>query len=157
MILTPPPTFLLHNTHLMRPIFSSSIDTSSDEPSATKGSATPPPSSYPHESTNQTWPISYPLSQANIVFVKPDWSDLEATIKFLRQHPEVAEGIANRQRDVMVTQGYLSQAAETCYWRSLIKAWNKMARTSESGDGGRGYWGDGVRWETFSLTRSTKL
>ena len=51
----------------------------------------------------------------------------------------------------MVNGGYLSEAAEACYWRSLIRAWSKMARTSESeGEKGRG-WSEGTRWETYSL------
>ncbi|RFU32879.1 hypothetical protein B7463_g3475, partial [Scytalidium lignicola] len=156
VILTPPPTFLLHNTHLMRPLFSSSLDLSASDPYKDKyWPAKPPPTSYPHESTNITWPVSYPSSQANIVFVKPDWSDLGDTINFLMERPEIGESIANRQRDIMIKQGYLSEAAEVCYWRSLITAWSSMAVTSESDNASGEYWGDGVKWETYSLTKST--
>lgn len=111
----------------------------------------PPASAYPVPSTNITWPVSYPPSLANIIFVRPDWSDLEATILYLRQNPEIAKGIAQNQRELMVNGGYLSEAAEACYWRSLIRAWSKMVRTSESkGEKGRA-WGEGTRWETYSL------
>ncbi|KAH8814888.1 hypothetical protein F5884DRAFT_154746 [Xylogone sp. PMI_703] len=159
VILTPPLAFLLHNTHLMRPLFSSTIYLSSTNLDADRHNAKSPPSSaFPDESTRKTWPASYPPSQANIVFVKPDWSDLEDTVEFLMKHPGIGEGIANRQRDVMVKQGYLSEAAEACYWRKLITAWALMARTSESGNTADGsYWGDGTRWETFSLTGSTGI
>jgi hypothetical protein len=44
--------------------------------------------------------ILLPFS-ANIVFIPPDWSDLEAIVAWLRAHPEIAEGIAERQREVV--------------------------------------------------------
>jgi len=42
--------------------------------------------------------------------------------------------------------GYLSEAAENCYWRSWIRAWSRIAGTDEA-DG----WGMGIRWEPFTL------
>jgi hypothetical protein len=72
-----------------------------------------------------------PPSQANIVFIAPDWSDLESTVSWLRTHPAIAEGIAERQREV-VEKGYLSEASEVCYWRALIRGgvvwWGLMRR-----------------------------
>jgi hypothetical protein len=86
-----------------------------------------------------------------MIFVSPDWSDLEATILYLRKNPELAKGIARNQRELMVKGGYLSESAEACYWRSLIRAWGKVVRTSETdGEVGEG-WGEGMRWETYSL------
>jgi hypothetical protein len=87
--------------------------------------------------------------------VEPDWTDLEQTVEWLQAHPAIAEGIARRQRQMVVDAGYLSPASETCYWRSLIKAWSSVARIDEDV---WGRWddegpkkGEGVRWETYSL------
>jgi hypothetical protein len=63
---------------------------------------------------------------------------------WLRENPKIAKGIAQRQRELMVGSGYLSEAAETCYWRSLIRVWSRTVRTDEA-DG----WGMGVRWCKF--------
>lgn len=144
IILTPPPTFLLHTTHLLRPLFSSVLLSGSHPSKPTK----PPSNSYPLPATAKTWPLSYPPDDANIVFVRPDWSDLEATLKWLRDHPAIAAGIARRQRSLTVEKGYLSEAAEACYWRSMIRAWSRTARIE-------GDWGEGMRWETFSLLGKT--
>ncbi|KAG0650419.1 hypothetical protein D0Z07_2927 [Hyphodiscus hymeniophilus] len=151
IILTPPPTFLLHTTHLIRPLFSSLLPLSPIHPSSPHPAfPTPPsPTSYPIPSTNITWPLSYPPSLANAVFVHPDWSDLEAVIGYLEANPATAQGIAERQRETMVARGYLSQAAEVCYWRRLIRSWSETASWEES------EWEDGMRWETFSLLGKT--
>ncbi len=77
----------------------------------------------------------------------PDWSDLGDTVKWLEANPRVAEGIANRQRDLFVGGGYLSPAAEACYWRALIRGWSAVAQTD--GEGWEAQ--DGVRWELFSM------
>jgi len=87
---------------------------------------------------------------ANIVFVAPDWSDLEATILYLRKNAEVARGIAERQREMIVGGGYLSEGAEACYWRSLVRAWARMARVQDMNE-----WEQGMRWETFVLLGKT--
>ncbi len=86
------------------------------------------------------------------MFVNPDWSDLEDMIKWLEDNPEIAKGIGQRQRDLMVGGGYLSEAAEACYWRKLIKGWSETAKPHDENEA----WGKGVRWETFSLTGSVK-
>lgn len=114
IILTPPPTYLLHTTHLMRPLHTSTLPFSS--PSA------------PRSPTADRWP-SYPATEANIIFVAPDWRDLEATIAYLRANPDVARGIAKRQREMVSEYGYLSSAAETCYWRALMRGWASVVRT----------------------------
>lgn len=81
------------------------------------------------------------------MFIAPDWADLGDTIFWLEAHPDVAEGIARRQRDFFIGRGYLSPAMETCYWRALIRGWSSVVRLE-----GRG-WEDrvGVSWEEFSL------
>jgi len=150
IIITTPLTFLLHTSHLLQPVYSSSLPLSAHK-SPSSDIYTPPPFSYSIPSTKTTWPVSYPASLANIVFVQRDWSDLEDTIKYLRQNPEIAKGIAQRQRDMMVSEGYLSEAAEVCYWRGLIKGWSSMARVDE------GEWEQGMRWETFSLVEKVNF
>ncbi|PMD33840.1 hypothetical protein L207DRAFT_589394 [Hyaloscypha variabilis F] len=139
IILTPPLTYQMHTTHLLRPLFSSSL------PLFTSSTTRPEPS--------PRWPKAYPPSQANIVFIAPDWSDLESTVSWLRTHPTIAEGIAERQREV-VEKGYLSEASEVCYWRALIRGWSSVVGVDEEVWGS---WDDeesrGVRWEEFSLTQ----
>lgn len=81
--------------------------------------------------------------------MSPDWSDLEAVIEYLEANPEIAQGIAQRQRETMVDRGYLSQAAEVCYWRRLIRSWSETVRWDKA------EWSEGMRWETFSLLEKT--
>jgi hypothetical protein len=117
----------MHTTHLLRPLFSSSLPLSTTTTSSNQHKSDP----------NPHWSKSYPPSQANIIFISPNWSDLEVTIAWLRAIPAVAEGIADRQRAV-VRKGYLSEAAETCYWRALVKGWADVVRIDEE------VWG---KWE----------
>ncbi|KAI0454611.1 glycosyl transferase family 90-domain-containing protein [Xylaria acuta] len=135
VLLTPPIAWRQHTTHLVRPLFSSDLGLG-----------------VPHEwalssGIRKAWPTHYGPAEANAVFVAPDWSDLGDTISWLEAHPDVAEGIARRQRDLFVGRGYLSPAMETCYWRALIRGWSSVARLEEKG------WEDraGVSWEEFSL------
>jgi hypothetical protein len=128
---------MVHTTHMMKPVFSSTLPLSK------------PRSEYltKHRSINRTWPNQYLASEANVVFVSPDWSDLEATIEYLEQNPEIALGIAKRSRKELVEHGYLSPAAEVCYWRSLIRRWSDTVQVDES------EWPEeGMRWETFTMT-----
>ena len=132
VLITPPLTYLLHTTHLMRPVFSSSI--------------LRPKKPLPK---NPRWPHSYPVSEANVVFVDSEWNDLEATIQWLKANDKIARNIARRQRVGLVDNGYLSEAAEVCYWRGLIRAWASVAKPSDKEWSVGG--GKGMRWETFSL------
>jgi hypothetical protein len=133
----------------MRPIFSSLLPLA-QQPNQHPTKPTPPPlESYPLPSTNHTWPVSYPPSLANAVFVRPDWSDLEAVIHYLESNPDIAKGIARRQREMFVQRGYLSEAADVCYWRRLIRGWSEMATVEPT------EWGEGMRWETHSLLWKT--
>jgi len=136
VLLTPPIAWLQHTTHLIRPLFSADLDLG-------MGKKTWAPS----EGEQKAWPVHYRPEEANAVFVAPDWSDLEATIRWLEAHPVVSEGIAARQRELFVDRGYLSPAAEACYWRALIRGWSKVVRTEGEG------WEDqpGVRWELFAM------
>ncbi|KAI0549918.1 hypothetical protein F4679DRAFT_231858 [Xylaria curta] len=103
---------------------------------------------YPAPWVRTAWPTSYSASsEANIVFVAPDWSDLEATVAWLEAHPGIASGIARRQRALFEGGGYLSPAAETCYWRGLIRGWSEVVRVDEGTFDGL----EEVTWEEFSL------
>ncbi|KAK4152116.1 AFG1-like ATPase-domain-containing protein [Chaetomidium leptoderma] len=134
VVLTPPIQWMQHVTHLARPLFSSELNLGG------KGWT-------PSERVKRAWPVRYKPEEANIVFVAPDWSDLGETVAWLEEHPDIAEGIARRQRDMFVGGGYFSPAAEACYWRALVRGWAKMARTEGQG------WEDteGVTFEAFSL------
>ncbi|KAI8949438.1 glycosyl transferase family 90-domain-containing protein [Xylaria longipes] len=135
VLLTPPIAWRQHMTHLVRPLFSSDL-----VPGATHEWAL-------SSGVRKAWPTHYSPAEANAVFVAPDWSDLGDTIAWLEAHPDIAEGIAQRQRGLFVGRGYISPAMETCYWRALIRGWSSVVRLEGEG------WDDsvGVIWEEFSL------
>ncbi|KAH1491547.1 hypothetical protein LV164_008173 [Aspergillus fumigatus] len=137
IILTPPMAWMLHTTHLVRPVFSSAL-------LQTTPSWGPPNQS---DRIQRAWPTDLSTEDANLVMVSPDWSDLEATIAWLEDHPTMAEGIADRQRQLFHDGGYHSPAAEACYWRALIRGWSKVAEP----EGREWSEHEGVRWELFSL------
>ncbi|ROV95709.1 hypothetical protein VMCG_07585 [Cytospora schulzeri] len=136
VVLTPPIDWVQHTTHLVRPLFSNTLP-------GLEGTW------QPGAATQRAWPVRYAPGEANLVFVKPDWSDLEDVIMWLENHPDVAEGIARRQRDMFAGGGYFSPAAEVCYWRALIKGWNEAVRVDEGDLGGIG---DSQTFEAFVLT-----
>ncbi|KAK7969439.1 hypothetical protein PG988_008512 [Apiospora saccharicola] len=80
---------------------------------------------YPAPWVRQAWPRSYHEDDEekgpNMVFVAPDWSDLESVVAWLEAHPRAAEGIARRQRALFHGRGYFSPAAEMCYWRAALR------------------------------------
>jgi hypothetical protein len=88
---------------------------------------------------------------ANAIYVDPDFSNLEGVVKFLDKHPEISKRIARNQRNLMVGGGYLSLAAETCYWRALIRGWGEVAVVTEE-------WGSdiGERYETWLLNEVSR-
>jgi hypothetical protein len=133
--ITPPIAWLQHTTHLIKPLFSADLDLKqASEWTPSSGAA-------------GAWPRHYGPEEANIIFVAPDWSDLGALISYLENNPAVAEGIATRQRQLFVREGYFSPAAEACYWRELIRGWAKVARTE-----GEGWEREaGVPWELFAM------
>ena len=150
VVITPPIGWMQHTTHLVKPLFSSSLDFphQSSHAKPVGGSADTARQRWtPSERLQKTWPIQYRPEEANIVFVAPDWSDLEETILWLEAHPKVAEGIAMRQREQFVGGGYFSPAAETCYWRALVRGWSNVVQIDPKD------WKDfeGVSYELFSL------
>ncbi|KAI1418527.1 glycosyl transferase family 90-domain-containing protein [Hypoxylon sp. FL1857] len=147
VILAPPIAWMQHLTHLVKPAFSSSLDGVARTPLGTT-SRPDQLAPYPAPWVKAAWPRSYdPGKEANMVFVAPDWSDLEATVAWLERHPRVAEGIARRQRELLDGGGYFSPAAETCYWRAAIRGWSSVVRTE-----GQGFEDlEEIPWEEFSL------
>lgn len=148
VVLTPPIGWMQHTTHLVKPLFSYSLfDKNDNEDEGNKEK----PTWTPSEATRRAWPTNYgPESEeANLVFVAPDWGDLEETVAWLEAHPEVAAGIARRQRETFVGGGYFSPAAETCYWRALIRGWGQVVRVDE---GDLAELGTGQTFETFALS-----
>ncbi|KAI8627166.1 glycosyl transferase family 90-domain-containing protein [Xylariaceae sp. FL1651] len=139
VLLTPPIAWLQYTTHLIRPLFSSDLDLGGKQ------------SWTQSEGIRKAWPTPYGPGEANAVFVAPDWSDLEDTVKWLEEHTDVAAGIATRQRDLFVEQGYLSPAAEVCYWRALIRGWSTVVELEDEG------WEDetGISWESFTMGAKT--
>ncbi|GFF47325.1 O-glucosyltransferase rumi homolog [Aspergillus udagawae] len=59
-------------------------------------------------------------SEANYVEVERDFSDLDRKISFLIDNPEIAERIADNAVRTFRDR-YLTPAAESCYWRHLIR------------------------------------
>ncbi|KAI1344852.1 hypothetical protein F5Y15DRAFT_421940 [Xylariaceae sp. FL0016] len=147
VILTPPISWLQHTTHLLRPLFSHALANVSRIPIPLPHGETNPLLPYPAPWVQSAWPKEYGEDEANIVFVAPDWSDLADTIAWLEARPDVAEGIATRQRDLFHGKGYLSPAAEMCYWRGLIRGWSEVVRYEGQGFDEM----DGIPWEEFSL------
>jgi hypothetical protein len=138
VLITPPPAWLQHTTHLMKPVFSHALHVA----------LAPGGKSWePSIGVKKAWPVSHAADRANVVFVAPDWSDLRDTLSWLEDHPSVAEGIATRQRDIFVGKGYLSPAAEVCYWRALIRGWSKVVRNIDD----LPELNEGLRWEQFAL------
>lgn len=176
VVLTPPLAWMQHLTHLVRPVFSYDLPSLAaaavdDEKEGSSGSTKPttierklrPPkiydngvheklhlAPYPAPWVQQAWPRSYHDDDEegpNMVFVAPDWSDLEGVVAWLEVHPRAAEGIARRQRALFHGRGYFSPAAEMCYWRAALRGW---ARAVRYGDDVAAL-GIGVPWEEFSL------
>ncbi|KAK4447881.1 glycosyl transferase family 90-domain-containing protein [Podospora aff. communis PSN243] len=134
VVLTPPILWMMHTTHLVRPVYSGYLlgrDKKGWEPA---------------KRAMRGWGTGVKKEEANMVFVEGDWSDLEETVEWLERHPDVAEGIARRQRELVVGGGYHSPAAEACYWRAAIKGWASRVRAE-------GEWeGLGIPFEAFSLS-----
>jgi hypothetical protein len=64
-------------------------------------------------------------SNQNFVEVERDFSDLSAAMEDLLDHPEKAKRIADNSVSVF-RERYLTQAAEACYWRHLMKRWKDV-------------------------------
>ena len=84
--------------------------------------------------------------EQNIVTVKEDWSDLQATIEGLLADPERAERIANNTVKTFRDR-YLTPAAEACYWRKLFEAWKEVTPEEKEVDINE----RGTSWESYLL------
>lgn len=64
--------------------------------------------------------------EANYVSVERDFSDLSRKMEFLIDHPETAQRIADNAVK-MFRDRYLTPAAESCYWRELVKKYASVS------------------------------
>ena len=143
VLITAPLMYLTHTAWLMRPI--SSRDLLAAFGSSGGSNALP--------SADGSDGVAFALLRtvhdwrlANAIYVSPKFDDLEEIVMFLRAHPRVARQIARNQREVVRKQRYLGSAAETCYWRALIRA---SASVLRAGAGWREEIGE--RYETWLL------
>lgn len=63
---------------------------------------------------------------ANFVEVESDFSDLERKIEYLIDRPEAAERIADNAVTTFRDR-YLTPAAESCYWRELVRLYGEVS------------------------------
>jgi hypothetical protein len=63
---------------------------------------------------------------ANYVRVSSDWSDLERKVEHLIDNPGVAERVASNAARTFRDR-YLTPAAESCYWRYLIREYGRAS------------------------------
>lgn len=91
---------------------------------------------------------------ANYVEVERDFSDLENKMENLLAHPDQAKKIADNSVRTFRDR-YLTPAAESCYWRRLIRGYGSVCdfepRLYNDTEGRK--W-RGVPFESFVLTRS---
>jgi hypothetical protein len=160
VVLTPPLGWMQHTSHLVRPLFShrlpgverTLLGAGRDLGGGIveKVSLAPYPSAWVAAAWGDGVGVGVGADDANMVFVAPDWSDLEAVVGWLEAHPDVAEGIARRQRETFHGGGFLSPAAETCYWRAAIRGWGSVVdyRDLELNDM------EAVPYEEFVITQN---
>ncbi|KAJ4369730.1 hypothetical protein N0V83_005493 [Neocucurbitaria cava] len=149
VFITAPLTWVTTSALLLRPIDAEELM------SSVEGSAKSPRTRRDAKPTSTQQTILNPVAtwqEANAIYVNPDFSNLEAVVLFLRSHPEVGQRLAQNQRETVVGPGYLSLAAETCYWRALVRAWSTVAEVDEQ-DWGRE---EGERYETWLLEEVSK-
>ncbi|KAJ5682332.1 CAZyme family GT90 [Penicillium macrosclerotiorum] len=65
-------------------------------------------------------------SKQNFVEVERDWSDLPERMDWLLKHDDEAKRIADNNVEVF-RERYLTQAAEVCYWRRLMREYSKVS------------------------------
>ena len=64
--------------------------------------------------------------ETNFVQVDSEFSDLDRKMKYLIDNPEAAERIANNAVKTLRDR-YLTPAAESCYWRQLIRQYASVS------------------------------
>lgn len=67
----------------------------------------------------------------NYVEVERDFSDLPQVMDWLLQNPGKAETIANNNVKAF-HERYLTQAAESCYWRALWEGWGEASNMTRA-------------------------
>lgn len=144
VLITAPITWLTASGTLLRPIAAAELRRRVEQPAEKRAAV---PRSEKMDAVPGALPTVATWQEANAIYVKPDFSDLEGLVRLLRLRPDVASRIARNQREFVVRGGYLSLAAETCYWRALVRGWAAVAQV----DGNE--WSDevGVRYEEWLL------
>jgi hypothetical protein len=91
--------------------------------------------------------------QQNFVEVAEDWANLDETMDALIANDTMAEQIADNNVRMFRDQ-YLTPAAETCYWRKLIRGWASVSFEPAffSGTGSDEKW-RGLPVESYVLMR----
>ena len=92
----------------------------------------------------------------NFVEVSRDYSDLESQMQKLLADDARAEKIADNNVKTFRDR-YLSPAAETCYWRKLIRTWSEVSEPPVPWEGQEGTmdW-KGVPAEDFLMMHATE-
>ncbi|KAJ5661706.1 CAZyme family GT90, partial [Penicillium maclennaniae] len=95
-------------------------------------------------------------SEQNFVEVERDWSDLEDKMNWLLAHDEDAQRIADNNVKTF-RERYLTQSAEVCYWRRLIRQWATVSDFQpefyKEDENGQKVW-RGLSFESFMLMRA---
>ncbi|KAF2257799.1 hypothetical protein CC78DRAFT_527265 [Lojkania enalia] len=126
VLLTPPLTWLTVSARWMKPIAAETLMGAHEQVEKNGDS------SMGWKKPRELLPTVSDWHDANAIYVKPDFSNLEAVVEFLDSHPEIAQRVARNQRESVVGGGYLSSAAEVCYWRALIRGWASVATIDRS-------------------------
>ncbi|KAL6231256.1 hypothetical protein BDW75DRAFT_48779 [Aspergillus navahoensis] len=88
---------------------------------------------------------------ANYVEVGRDWSDLERNVEFLLDNPQTAKRVAENSVKTFRDR-YLTPAAESCYWRELVRKYGRASGFVPVWEGKRKGGKDrGFRFESWVL------
>jgi hypothetical protein len=83
--------------------------------------------------------------EQNYVALKQDFSDLDEKMRDLLGDQEKARMIANNSVK-MFRDGVLSPAAQTCYWRRMLREWSDVGFEPD-----RDAWKKGTPFETWIM------
>ncbi|KAL9087035.1 MAG: hypothetical protein Q9165_006863 [Trypethelium subeluteriae] len=75
-----------------------------------------------HWITHSSHLLHWDGPEQNIIKVEDDWTDLEEKVQYYLSHPQEAEAVAERGYKLFAER-YQTQAAISCYFRSLFDAW----------------------------------